>query len=257
MDDYTSKSTAPESDPERPDGSLRSPIRPTRPQPEPRQEPRPASQPEQSSPEPEPEIPAQSVIPDNPTNALDALRLKMEQVANEYADGRLNRAQFNAIYGRYNEQRTIIERLIQRDPHNHAWQQVAIPGHTSFLKSHFEARILYFVVYSINNPMLLMMGGQNQPDMLHIEPILNTLLKMPNRPRSGLARKAMGEGHWMALALGENAVTIVLFMLEPSTAQLNRIRDLHADFERANRPALLRETQSLDKMVFPQRALVE
>src|SRR5690606_10588994 len=132
---------------------------------------------------------------------------------------------FNAIYGRYNEQRTIIERLIERNPHNHAWQQVAIPGHTSFLKSHFEARILYFVVYSINNPALLMMGGQNQPDMRHIDPVLHTLLRMPNRPRSGLARKAMGEGQWLALALGENGVTMVLFMLEPSTAQLNRIRD--------------------------------
>lgn len=255
MNDYTSKSTDQEPEPNRPDGSLRSPIRPLRPQHEPEAAPVASIPPADPAPQ---TIPATaSTVPDDPVDALEGLREKMEQVANEYAEGRLNRAQFNAIYGRYNEQRTIIERLIERNPHNHAWQQVAIPGHTSFLKSHFEARILYFVVYSINNPALLMMGGQKQPDMRHVEPVLHTLLKMPNRPRTGLARKAMGEGQWLALALGENAVTMVLFMLEPSTAQLNRIRDLHADFERANRPALLRETQSLDKMVFPQRALVE
>jgi hypothetical protein len=50
---------------------------------------------------------------------------------------------------------------------------------------------------------------------------------------------------------------MVMFMLEPSTVQLNRVRDLHADFERANRSALERSTKTFDRMVFPQRALVE
>ncbi len=199
----------------------------------------------------------QAQIHEDPQAALEALRRKMERVANQFAAGVINRAQFNAIYGRYNEQRTIIERLMERDPDNHAWQQVAAPGHTSFLMDHFAARILYFVVYRINVPALLMMGGQQQPIMAEIEPVLRALISMPDRPRVGLARKAMGKGQWMVLALGEHAVTIVLFMLEPSAAQLNRIRDLHSDFERANRMALQRNTQSLDKMVFPQRALVE
>lgn len=231
------------------DGKLRSPVRP--PNPEANSQAPPGAYDHDSEPL------SQAQIADNPEAALDALRRKMERVANQFAAGVINRAQFNAIYGRYNEQRTIIERLTERNPENQAWQQVATPGHTSFLMSHFEARILYFVVYRINMPALLMMGGQQQPVMAEIEPALGALINMPNRPRVGLARKAMGKGQWMVLALGEHAVTIVMFMLEPSAAQLNRIRDLHSDFERANRMALQRNTQSLDKMVFPQRALVE
>jgi hypothetical protein len=67
----------------------------------------------------------------------------------------------------------------------------------------------------------------------------------------------MGSGNWLVLALGDRAVTLVMFMLEPSTAQINLVRDLHADFERANRGALERGTRSLDRFVFPQRALAE
>ncbi len=228
-------------------GSLRSPIRPANPE-TPRQQNLNSAQPA-SVPEP--------TTPEDPVTALENLRRKMERVAHEFSKGKINRAQFNAIYGRYDEQRKIIERLVARDPSNKAWQQVAAPGHTSFLLNHFEARPLYYIIYRVNSPTPLMMGGKQQPDMNHIEPALSLLHKMPNRPRSGLARKSMGNGQWMVLALGENAVTIVMFMLEPSTIQLNRVRDLHADFERANRNALERGTRALDRMVFPQRALVE
>ena len=193
----------------------------------------------------------------NPQTALENLRQKMEHVANEFAAGRLNRAQFNAIYGRYSEQRKIIERLMERNPDSQAWQQVATPGHTSFLMNHFQARIQYYVVYRIDTPVLLTMGGTQHPEIDQIEPILVSLLKMPQRPATGLARKSMGKGRWMVLALGRYAVTMVMFMLEPSATQLNHIRDLHSDFERANLQALLRDTQSFDRMVFPQRALVE
>ncbi len=196
-------------------------------------------------------------MPQDPQAALEALRRKMEAVANEFHQGKINRAQFNAIYGRYSEQRAIIERLIQRDPSNPAWRQAAAPGHTSFLREHFEARLLYYLVYQHNIPVPLMMGGKQQPDINQISQVLKTLWSMPNRPKVGLARKNMGSGRWLILAMGEHAVTLGMYSLEPSAAQANLVRDLHADFERANRAALERGTRSLDRFVFPQRALAE
>jgi len=195
--------------------------------------------------------------PDGPHAALEQLRRKMEAVASEFGEGKINRAQFNAIYGRYSEQRTIIERLIQRNPENQAWKQAAAPGHTSFLRDHFEARLLSYLVYQHGLATPLMMGGRQQPDMGQISQVLQALWGLPNRPKVGLARKAMGNSQWLVLALGEFAVTLVLYQLEPSAAQANLVRDLHADFERANKLALERGTRSLDRFVFPQRALTE
>ncbi len=201
--------------------------------------------------------PAPTPLPENPQAALEQIRHKMEVVANEFSQGKINRAQFNAIYGRYGEQRTIIERLIERNPENAAWKQAAAPGHTSFLRDHFEARLQYYLVYQHNIATPLMMGGKQQADMNEVSLVLRSLWSMKNRPKIGLARKDMTNGQWLVLALGEFAVTLALFALEPSAAQANLVRDLHADFERANRRALERGTRSLDRFVFPQRALTE
>jgi hypothetical protein len=196
-------------------------------------------------------------LPENPQAALALLRGKMEVVANEFAQGKINRAQFNAIYGRYGEQRTIIEKLIERDPGSSAWKQAAAPGHTSFLRQHFEARLLYYIVFQHHQPAPLTMGGKQQFEIERITSVLKALWGMTNRPKVGLARKDMGNGYWLVLALGEFAVTLAMYQLEPSVAQTNLVRDLHNDFERANKKSLSTGTRTLDRFVFPQRALAE
>jgi hypothetical protein len=80
---------------------------------------------------------------------------------------------------------------------------------------------------------------------------------MPNRPKAGLGRRQLTSGTWMILATGEHAATAVAFTQEPSTSQARLVRDLHADFERANQAALARGWIFQERMVFPQRALVE
>ncbi len=249
VNDHPSSPTDPN---EPPNGPLRSPIRPQAPD-------APSARPRDIQPDqlPVTEPLEPSTNPKDPGLALEVIRRKMENVANEFANGKINRAQFNAMYGRYDEQRMIIERLVERNPDSNAWEQVARPGHTSFLRDHFTARCLYYVIFRLSWPRPLMMGGEQQPRLQTIEPALRALINMPKRPRTGLARKALADGHWLVLALGEHAVTFVVFNLEPATAQLNRIRDLHNDFERANQKALERGTSTLEKMVFPQRALVE
>jgi hypothetical protein len=93
--------------------------------------------------------------------------------------------------------------------------------------------------------------------MEHIEPVIKQLWGMKNRPVGGVARKAIGNNLWLVVATGSYSVTLVMFMLEPSLAQAQIVRDLHADFERANLSSLSRGTAWLDRMVFPQRSLVE
>ena len=234
----------------KPDNSRRSPIRPIAPINEP--PPRPApSQPAAES--------AVETAPDNtPQGALTGLRQKMETIANEYAEGKINRAQFNAMYGRYSEQRAIIERLLERNPSSEAWKQVVgSRGHTGFLRHHFESQALYFMVYRIGDREPMMVGGKHGPVMDHVEPVIKQLWAMKNRPVGGIARKSVGNNLWLVVATGSYAVTLVMFMLEPSLAQAQIVRDLHADFERANLASLSRGTAWLDRMVFPQRSLVE
>ncbi len=233
---------------------MRSPIRPPRPNEEPT-----ASASKESTLFEEfkrgEALPMPSV--ENPQVALNEIRQKMEQVAAEFAAGKINRMQFNAIYGRYNEQRAIIQRLIERDPNNNAWKQVAAPGHTGFLRTHFEARPIYYVIFQHNQPRPLLYDGTFKPKGETLVQVLRALWKMQNRPAQGLARRQLEENRWLVVAFGQQTVTLVIFTLEPSAAQAVLVRDLHMDFERANELIFKRGTVSPQRMVFPQRALLE
>jgi hypothetical protein len=196
-------------------------------------------------------------MPSTPISALDQLRRKQELVANEFSQGKINRAQFNAVYGRYSEQRAIIERLMARNQNSDAWKQVATPGHTGFLRHHFESLAVYFLVFRHRHPQPLLIAGKEKPDVEAIRPVLKAVQNLDDQPRAGLARKSLGENRWLVLAAGELAITLVVFSLEPSNSQITLARDLHQDFERANRMLLVRGPLTPEQMVFPQRALVE
>jgi hypothetical protein len=232
--------------------AMRSPIRPTAPSEAPR-----APQPLPRATQQTPALP-QTEAPINSLSAMDALRAKMELIADEFAQGKINRAQFNAMYERYSEQRTIIERLIERNPESDAWKQVLnTKGHTGFLRSHFAAQAQYYLVYRHTKYEPILSGGRQQPNEELLKPVLGLVWSMRNRPKAALGRKQLGERDWLILACGEHAATAVMFSAEPSNAQARLVRDLHADFERANQAALARGWIVPERMVFPQRALVE
>jgi len=229
-----------------PEEPIRSPLRPQRPE------------------EPTPSIPASDAPahedrwetePRSPQERLQQIREKMETVANEYANQQISKAQFNAIYAHYAEQRTLIEGLVARNPNNEAWKQASRSGKTSFLRSHFEGRPLNYVIYLHNQPRPLM-GGGTRPDTQKIAALLKQLWSLEKR-KIGLARFPLANQLWLVMAAGLFGVTFVTFHLEPSGEQFNHVNDLHLDFERANRYYLEREKTRKDQMVFPQRGLLE
>jgi hypothetical protein len=187
---------------------------------------------------------------------LEHLRNKLKSVAADFAAGKLNRAQFNAIYAHYNEQRVLVEKLHERNPETEIWRQAATPGHTGFLRSHFEARPVFYIVFRHHNPKPLIKGGIEPHDApRQIGSLVKTVWKLDKIPASGLARKAMGDNQWVLMALGELSITVVVYSLQPAARQHEHLRDIHADFERANRLSLQRNLSS-EKMVFPQRGLL-
>jgi hypothetical protein len=193
--------------------------------------------------------------PNSPGERLEIIRQKMREVANEYANQEISRAQFHAIYAHYNEQRTIIEQIISRNPNNPGWKQAARSGKTEFLRTHYEAYPQNYVIY-VHQQRTPLMGGGTKPDMARIQALLRTLWNM-DKLKVGVARLALGGQAWLIMAAGHYSVTFVTFQLEPSGNQANAVRDLHEDFERANRLFFQRNKINKARMVFPQRALIE
>ncbi len=190
--------------------------------------------------------------------ALINLRHKTALVAAEFAEGKLNQAQFDAIYSRYSEQRAIIERLLTRDPQSQAWQSVARPGHTQFLKQHYAARALSYAIYDQDTFDQIAVTGVLQIRPEHIIAVLERLRSViARRGNPGPAQKKLPDNKCILIVPGELTTAVVVFSLEPATRQIERIRDMHTDFERANRRALSRRDYDTSRMVFPHRALFE
>ncbi|MCC7447148.1 MAG: hypothetical protein IT324_07015 [Anaerolineae bacterium] len=195
--------------------------------------------------------------------ALEKLRQKTAQIASEFADGKLNRMQFTAMYAYYNERRVIAERLLARNPDTQAWQQVVQPGHTGFLRQYFEARVLSHAIYDITatdtTHALANQGTVQTPDAI-VTQILAAIAILRQRNLLGHlspARKQVDNGRWVVVIPGKYTVGITLFSLEPSTQQVTLVQDLHRDFERANRLALERGIRVPEQLVFPHRSLFE
>ncbi len=196
--------------------------------------------------------------------ALEKLREKTAQVANEFAEGKLNRAQFTAMYAHYNEKRVIIERLLARDPDTHAWQPVAKGGHTTFLRQHFEARVLSYSLFdnsALNPETPITWQGSVQLPADVLRPVLTALgvmmkTRISEKPIRAL-QKQVDNGRWIAVVPGAFTSAIVLFSLEPSSQQFTMVVDIQQDFERANRITLARGIRVSEQLVFPHRALFE
>ncbi len=194
--------------------------------------------------------------------ALIRLREKMAQVAAEFAEGKLNQAQFDAIYARYSEQRLITERLLARDPESQAWQSVMQPGHTQFLKEHYEARVLSYAIYDQTTFALINLTGTMRVAHTQAEAVLKRLgAVIAQRGNPGPAQKQIGDGRCVLFVPGELTAAVVILSRQPSAAQVQRIEDLHQDFERANQHALRRRdydpARAAERLVFPHRALFE
>jgi hypothetical protein len=193
--------------------------------------------------------------------ALETLRKKTALVAAEFAEGKLNRAQFIALYVHYHEKRQIIERLLERDPDSQAWQSVAESGNTGFLRAHFEARALSYALYNQDaqhhGEIISSQGQPLLPEdaVKKIQVAIDMVMRNHREPKA--QRKTLDDGRFAIFVPGEQITTIIVFSLEPSARQIASVQDLHRDFERANRRALQRGIRQPDQLVFPHRALFD
>ena len=241
---YNTSPVRPE-DPEPP----RQPVKPTMP----RRPSRPAMPPK-AAPTPTEEIDKAASVEE----ALERLRQKMAVVAEEFAQGKINRAQFHAIYQRYQEQRQITETLLKRDPKTGAWQSVMRPGHTGFLRNYYEAKVESYGIYHLGLQKPIIVTGTVQLPLQQVAPLLTKLRAIVNeRGFANLARRKLQDERWVVFVPGLYTVSVVVFSLEPSPAQLQRVEDMQRDFERANSQALVSNHIRPRELVYPHRALFE
>jgi hypothetical protein len=185
---------------------------------------------------------------------IERLEAKMRAATADFAAGRINQAQFQAIYTRYREQREIIERMQRRNPQSDAWQRVATEGYTEFLLSQHEARVLGIAIFNNATGGLIKRLGQFD---VPVEIMLSMLdnLSIAQRGTGDAVSTQIEDGRWLGMVHGRQSSSVVLYSDEPPNAVLGEVTFLHRDFERINEKALKEDQPNPTVMVFPQKRL--
>jgi len=187
----------------------------------------------------------------DPQQTLDHIRQKMETLAGDFAEGKINKDQFNAVYHHYAQQMEVVQKLIEKNPDSDAWKKAAAPGVTEFLKEEFRPEVKLCAMLKLGEDQPLYIDGKVQPETA--KALYSEFKSLKLTSTKGLFRREITNG-WMVVAVGELSVTLVVYSGEPSVEQTRRIEDIHRVFERANGIAL-RANAPVHRYVFPQRSL--
>lgn len=190
--------------------------------------------------------------------AIKHLQDKMVAITTDFAQGKINQAQFQAIYTRYCEQKVIIERILAHDPGSDAWQRAAAAGYTGFLRRQYAAHIVGMLIIAIQSGESLQTLGHFDLANDVLVPILASLVSGGTPAFEAGARSTQIErGQWLTFVPGEYSASVTIFSHEPSPIQLTTIINLHRDFERANHRQLMLGRVNASQLGFPQRVLFD
>ncbi len=181
---------------------------------------------------------------------LAALDQKIARLEQDFQQGRINASQYRAIYRHYMEQREVALRLREKYPDSDRWQVVLEEGKTRFLLQLNEAACYSVGLYDINNKDRIFVQGDMPAAAEEAMGLLGTFGSADeNSPDGRMFATKTDTGETLLLIPGSFSVSLAVFSQDPPAWQVRALREVHRNFEAANRPALQREDKG--NLVYP------
>jgi hypothetical protein len=183
------------------------------------------------------------------------VRSKLAALVEDFAQGRVNRAQFEVLYAHYQKERDAVEKLIASQPSSDAWRMAMTEGQSVMIRRRLGSRVLGYAVYADEDPTPLRVYGEfAELDAKQLASLLDyldekkSLITVTNFDQKATC---------LCIVPGELATLFVLFSTEPARIQIQLLQDLHQHFERANYRVLARSFYKPGDLVFPFAAAFE
>ena len=187
---------------------------------------------------------------DEISEILQSLERKIGRLEDDYKQGRVNSAQYGAIKRHYTEQREVAIRLQQTHPDSDRWKVVLEEGKTTFLLQLNEAAVRCVAFYDAKSGKLIFTQGEIPDEADDAISLLGNFGASKFNPTSGrmLATHA-DDGTALVLIPGRYTSALISFSQDPPGWQVRALREVHRNFEAANKPALERGERRA--LVFP------
>jgi hypothetical protein len=190
--------------------------------------------------------------PDAPElkNMLQALEQKMSRLEDDFQHGRINASQYRAIRRHYEEQREVAVRLKQAHPHSDRWRVVLEEGRTSFLMQLNEAVCRCIALFDMDSRERIFLQGDMPKSAEEAMGLLRTFGPSGDEGAQGrMLATHTDDGSALLLIPGNFTAALAVFSQDPPGWQVRALREVHLNFEAANRAHLRK--QDRDGLVFP------
>lgn len=180
---------------------------------------------------------------------------RIDDLLDQFARGKVNREQFQAVYAHYNSKMESADQALQRnDPSLIANQ----PGQTFDILQAHMAKPLGFMIYHNRSGLYVDTLGAFDIAPARIAPALNDFTEWMECSRQiDPLIERLGEKEWVLFTAGSYTTVISLFHNDPSVAQSREIARLHHDFEVANQHHLAAKRVNASKLGYPFLALLQ
>ncbi len=175
----------------------------------------------------------------DPSSKIQALKAqiqeKIQKLLSEFAEGKISREQFHAIYERYTSQLSMADMAMRSSSPSMVMDMMQDGTSTLVVKEKHMGKAVGMTIYNNRSGTLLETLGDFEVTPDKLAPILNdfSMLMETGKLVEREVRK-IGSKQWLVFAAGKYTTVVTLFHNEPSEQQNREIERLHHDFEQAN-----------------------
>jgi hypothetical protein len=181
---------------------------------------------------------------------LSVIRQKLALLEQDFQAGRVNASQYRAIRRHYQEQSQVAQRLRSKYPESDRWRVVLEEGKTAFLMQLNEAACISIGFYGIQDRQRIFAQGHMPAAAEEAMALLGTFGSGEANTLEGrmFATKS-DDGTSLLLIPGEFTLCLAVFSQDPPAWQVRALREVHRNFEGANRATLMRGDRQT--LIFP------
>jgi hypothetical protein len=182
------------------------------------------------------------------------VQTKINDMAEEFANGAINRLQFQELYEHYRREQQTIKRYLEMSPGSEEWKSATSEGKSVVIRQQNVAKVLGYSVYDNESGMPLNTIGEFEIEAELAVPMLSSYRSATKEIFGAeMSKTAIEGGRWLSYVPGEFTTLMALFSTDPAPQQLESIEELHGLFERANRTLLSNQPIDPDELVFPHK----
>ena len=183
---------------------------------------------------------------------LERLQDKISTLADDFANGNINRQQFQKLYAHYQREIRAVETLIETDQGQSEWGDAFQEGESVLIRKQHAAKAKGYAIYDNNSGMPISTLGKFEVDPALFVPMLSSFRSATEEIfGGGLQATAIEGGRWLCFVPGKFTTLMAIFSAEPANRQLDFLEQLHRLFEKANRAMLANPPVDPGELVFP------